>query len=224
MRAIAFFDVDGTLTTERVWRGVLDYYKLHKQRRWTQRGYWIYHLPFWLLHKAGLLSQSAFRTPWAAHLLWFLRGDTPEQAQPAWDWVTAEYMQGLWRSEGLEKIKEHKAKGHLVVLVSAGPTPLVARIAREVGADMAVGTKPAMRDGRYTGALDGLVCIDENKATLARQTLADEGIDIDFAASWAYADGSTDVGLLEMAGHPVAFFPDEYLKPIALERGWPVVE
>jgi len=118
-------------------------------RRWTQRWYWVYHLPLYLLHKARLLSQSAFRTPWAANLLWFLRGDTPEQAQPVWDWVTAEYMRGLWRSEGLEKIKEHKAKGHLVVLVSAGPIPLVTRIAREVGADMAVGTKPAMQNGRY---------------------------------------------------------------------------
>ena len=223
-RIVAFFDVDGTLTTERVWRGILDYYKLHKLRRWTQRWYWVYHLPLWFLHKARLLSQSAFRTPWAANLMWFLRGDTPEKAQPVWDWVTTGYMQGLWRVQGLDKIQEHKAKGHLVVLVSAGPTPLVMRIAQEVGADLAVGTTPAQARGRYTGKVDGLVCIDENKAAKAQATLAAEKIDVDFAASWAYADGATDVGLLEMVGHPVAFFPDEYLKPIAIERGWPLVE
>lgn len=221
---IAFFDVDGTLTTERVWRGVLEYFKVHGLRRWTARGYWAYHMPLWLLHKVGLVSQSGFRTPLAAHLAWFFRGDTPEQAQPVWDWVVSVYMQNMWRAEGLAKVKEHKARGDLAILVSAGPTPLVERIARLVGADLAVGSKPALKDGHYTGDVDGLVCIDENKATLARQTLADEGIEADFAASWAYADGATDVGLLEMAGHPVAFFPDEFLKPIALERGWPVVE
>lgn len=220
----AFFDVDGTLTTERVWRGILDYYKLHKLRRNTLRWYWIYHMPLYLLHKVGLLSQSAFRTPWAANLMWFLRGDTPEQAEPVWDWVTTEFMKELWRAEGLAKIKEHKAQGHLVVLVSAGPQPLVARIARELDADIAVGTRPALKDGRYTGGVDGLVSIDENKARLARAALAEQNIDVDFSGSWAYADGSTDVGLLEMAGHPVAFFPDEFLRPIALERGWPIVE
>ncbi|UYN91478.1 MAG: HAD-IB family hydrolase [Anaerolineales bacterium] len=223
-RTVAFFDVDGTLTTERVWRGVLDYYKAKGKRTWTLFQYWVYHMPLYLLHSVGLLSQSAFRTPWAAHLMWFLRGDTPEQAEPVWDWVTTEYMQGLWRAQGLDKIMEHKAQGHLVVLVSAGPQPLVERMARELGADMAVGTKPAVHKGRYTGGVDGMVSIDENKASLARAALADHKIDVDFAASWAYADGSTDVGLLEMAGHPVAFFPDEFLKPIALERGWPVVE
>lgn len=223
-RTAAFFDVDGTLTTERVWRGVLEYYKQHGLRRWTSRWFWAYHMPLFFLHKARLLSQSAFRRPWAEHLLWFLRGDTPQDAQPVWDWVTTVYLAGRWRAEGLAKVSEHKARGDLVVLVSAGPTPLVQRFAAEVGADMAVGTLPAQRDGRYTGAADGLVCIDENKAALARQMLAAGDIEVDFAASTAYADGGTDIELLEMAGHPVAFYPDEFLKPIAQARGWQIIE
>lgn len=226
----AFFDVDGTLTTERVWRGVLDYYKVHKLRRWTSRGFWAYHMPLFFLHKAHLLSQSAFRTPWAAHLLWFLRGETPQTAEPVWDWVTTVYLGKVWRAEGVAAIKEHKQRGDLVVLVSAGPTPLTQRIARELGADLAVGTKPALRPGTggntgyYTGQVDGLVCIDENKAALARQALAEHGIEVDFAHSTAYADGGTDIGLLEMVGQPVAFFPDEFLRPIAQQRGWRVIE
>lgn len=223
-RIAAFFDVDGTLTTERVWRGVLDYYKVHKLRRWTSRWFWAYHMPLFFLHKAHLLSQSAFRTPWAAHLLWFLRGETPQEAQPVWDWVTTEYLGKVWRAEGRAKIQEHKQRGDLVVLVSAGPTPLTQRIARELGADLAVGTKPALSEGRYTGQVDGLVCIDENKADLARQALAEQAIEVDFANSTAYADGGTDIGLLEMVGQPVAFFPDEFLKPIAQQRGWRIIE
>jgi HAD superfamily hydrolase (TIGR01490 family) len=220
----AFFDVDGTLTTERVWRGVLEYYKQHKLRRWTSRIFWAYHVPIFFLHKAKLISQSTFRKPWAAHLLWFMRGETPDEAKPVWEWVTTQYLGKFWRSEGLALIKEHKSRGDLVVLVSAGPTPLVQRIAAELGADMAVGTLPAVRDGRYTGSVDGEVCIDENKATIAGHVLAARKIDIDFKASTAYADGGTDLGLLEMVGNPVAFFPDEFLKPIAQKRGWKIIE
>lgn len=220
----AFFDVDGTLTTERVWRGILDYYKLHSQRRWTLRAFWLYHLPLFFLYKAKLISQSRFRTPWAAHLLWFLRGETPAGAKPVWDWVTTEYLGKIWRADGLALLKEHKHRGDLVVLVSAGPTPLIERIAQEVGADFAVGTRPAIRDGRYTGGLDGLVCIDDQKATLARVELDRRGLEIDFAASTAYADGATDLELLEMVGNPVAFHPDNELRPLAAKRGWRILE
>lgn len=223
-KTVAFFDVDGTLTTERVWRGVLDYYKVHNKKLWTQWSFWIYHLPLYFLYEANLLSQSAFRKPWAAHLLWFVRGDTVEQAQPVWDWVTIEYLGKVWRPEGIAKLKEHKSRGDLVVLVSAGPTPLVERVARELGADLAVGTRPSISNGRYTGLVQGEVALDENKATLAREALAEAKIDVDYAASSAYADGGTDLGLLEMVGHPTAFFPDEHLKPIAQQRGWAIIE
>ncbi|MCW5877211.1 MAG: HAD family hydrolase [Anaerolineales bacterium] len=223
-RKAAFFDVDGTLTTERVWRGILDYFKLHNQRRFLLRWFWIYHTPHYLLHKAGLMSQGSFRTAWAAHLTWFFKGYTPEQSQPIWDWVVAEYLAPIWRAEGLQRLKEHKAAGDLVMLVSAGPTPLLDTIARHVGADMAVGTEPELREGRYSGRLAGPVCIDEQKALLSQAAMHAAGQDIDYGASSAYADSRTDLDMLEMVGHPVAFYPDEFLRPIARERGWAIVE
>jgi len=223
-RKAAFFDVDGTLTSERVWRGVLEYYRLRGGRKWTYRRFWAYHMPLYILYKAHLLSQSAFRTPWAAHLMWFLRGDTPQEAAPVWDWVTDDYLKPFWRADAREILNQHKQNGDLVVLVSAGPTPLVERIAKEFGAEIAVGTQPALRDGRYTGGVAGAVCIDAQKATLAQQALQQRGLDVDLATSTAYADGATDVALLEMVGHAVAFHPDEQLKPIAQARGWKIIE
>jgi len=59
---------------------------------------------------------------------------------------------------------------------------------------------------------------------LTRSALAAQHPDIDWAGSTAYADGETDLALLGMVGHPVAFFPDERLKPIAAARGWKIVE
>jgi HAD superfamily hydrolase (TIGR01490 family) len=181
-------------------------------------------MPLFILHKAHLLSQSSFRKPWAAHLMWFIRGDTEEDAQQVWDWTVKEYLGAFWRADGLDLIKQHKAKGDLIVFVSAGPTPLVQRVAKELGADLAVGTQPKLRDGRYTGGIAGEVCLDAQKATLARKALLDDKQDIDLAGSTAYADGATDVALLEMVGNPVAFHPDEQLLPIAKARGWKIIE
>lgn len=223
-RKAAFFDVDGTLTTERVWKGILEYFKEHNLRPLLQRVFWYYHAPHYLLHKAGLISQSRFRKAWAAHLAWFIRGYTPEEAQPIWDWVAQHYLTQVWRADGLEQIKQHKAAGELVVLVSAGLTPLQAAIARHVGADLAVGTDPALRNGRYTGGLAGPVCIDEQKAVLAKAAMLAGGHEIDYAASTAYADSRSDLEMLEMVGYPTAFYPDEQLKPIAQQRGWAIVE
>jgi HAD superfamily hydrolase (TIGR01490 family) len=230
----AFFDVDGTLTTERVWRGMLEYFRQRGLRRWTRRFFWAYHMPFYLLYKARLVSQSVFRRPWAAHLSWFVRGYTLEQAQDVWDWVAQEYLTPYWRPDALELIKKHKATGDLVVLVSAGLTPLENAIAREVEADMAVGTQPelkllrATRNGRpqsrYTGKLAGPVCLDEQKAELAKAELKARNLDVDFAASIAYADSGTDIFMLEMVGNPIAFHPDEELLPVAQKRGWKILE
>jgi HAD superfamily hydrolase (TIGR01490 family) len=223
-RTAAFFDVDGTLTTERVWRGVLEYYKRRGVRQGTYRWFWAVHTPLFFLYKAGLLSQSAFRKPWARHLAWFVRGESEEGARLVWDWVAQEYLSPFWRADALELIKQHKKNGELVILVSAGLTPLEQGIADRLGADFAVGTQPELRDGRYTGGIAGPVCIDADKARLAQQALQQRGLEVDLAASTAYADGATDVALLEMVGHPVAFHPDEQLRQIAQARGWKIIE
>lgn len=220
----AFFDVDGTLTTERVWRGMLEYFRQRNLRRWTRRFFWAYHMPIYLLYKIGLSSQSAFRRPWAAHLPWFIRGYTIEKAQEVWDWVAQVYLKPFWRQDALALIKEHKVAGDLVVLVSAGLTPLEEAIAKVVGADIAVGTELELRDGRYTGGISSPVCLDENKASLAKKKLQDAGVAVDLQVSTAYADSGTDIYMLEMVGNPVAFHPDEELLPIAQKRGWKILQ
>lgn len=223
-RKAAFFDVDGTLTTERVWKGVIEYYTQRKQRRLTYLRFWLYHTPLFVLYKAKLLSQSNFRRPWAAHLAWFIAGMTPQEAKLVWDWVAEVYLKPYWRHDALELIQRHKNSGDLVVLVSAGLTPLQQRIAEKWGADLAVGTEPELRNGRYSGKITGPVCLDEHKAELTKQKLAQHDHDIDLAASTAYADSATDADLLEMVGNPVAFHPDRDLLPIAKARGWQIVD
>lgn len=221
MRA-AFFDVDGTLTDTRVWEGLMAYFKLRGLRRWTHRAFWAYHMPYYLLHKARLISQGTFRRPWAAHLAWYLRGYSPEETHPVWDWVVEDFLSQHWRMDVRRLLDGHRTAGDLVMLVSAGPLPLLERIAREVGASHVVATRFGLRDGRYTGRSLEPVCIDENKAALALAYLESHVVQVDIQASYAYADAISDLHLLEMVGNPVAVYPDEELREVALAQGWRV--
>jgi hypothetical protein len=104
----AFFDIDGTLTSERTWKGILDYYKLHRQRRATHLAFIASHYPLYFLRRLDLISETAFRAPWAAHLAWYVRGNTPEQAQLAWDWAVSQFLNRYWRVDTRAILDEHR--------------------------------------------------------------------------------------------------------------------
>ncbi len=131
-----------------------------------------------------------------------------------------EVVEPIIYDEALALIREHRAAGRLVMIVSASPEEVVAPLARHLGADGAIATRARVdEDGRYTGELE-FYAYGPNKATAMRAFAEERGIDL--AASYAYSDSATDVPMLEAVGHPVAVNPDRELLRIARERGWEV--
>src|SRR6185503_18474767 len=112
----------------------------------------------------------------------------------------------------------------VVALVSGAPTPVVRAIAGLWGVPHSVGSPAQKVDGRYTGRMPGEPCLDSYKAIYLKQYLKENGLAVDPGASFAYADSYSDLGLLEMVGHPVAAYPDQKLALLARERGWRVVD
>jgi len=200
----------------------MEYFKQRRLRRLTHLVFGLYHIPLLIFHRFGWLPQSAFRVPWAKHLPWFFRGYTPEGTGEIWDWIAEEFLADHWRMDTRALLEEHRRVGDLVVLVSAGPLPLIQRLAQVLGAHHAVGTQPRVRQGRFTGGVSGLVSIGKNKPILLQDLLSRLQIDVDFENSHAYADSLGDVPLLEMVGNPVAVYPDEELRPVAINRGWQI--
>ena len=219
MRA-AFFDVNGTLTTARVWEGLMAYFKERNLRNWTYRAYWAYNMPIYMVYKAGLISEESFRSPWAANLAWFYRGYTLEQVDEISEWVVTNYVKEHWREDVRQRLDDHGKKGDLVVLVSGGGLPMLRCLAQELNVEHYVGTEYEIRDGHYTGRTVGPACIGENKVRLTRTYLKILGLPVDFHASYTYADSIADLDLLEVVGNPTATYPDEKLRTLAEERGW----
>lgn len=198
----------------------MDYFAAHNLRRWTHRVYMAYHFPLYILLRMGLISDGAFRKPWPAHLAWYLRGYTLEQADLIWNWISDVKVKNTWRMDTCGLLRQHKEDGYLTILVSGTPAPLLERLAKEIGADHGIGTEFEIRGGRFTGKSSGPACIADNKVTLTAAYLNRNQINIDYQASYAYADSISDRFMLELVANPVATYPDEALMKLAMERNW----
>lgn len=117
-------------------------------------------------------------------------------------------------------VRRHLVAGDFVVVLSASPQALVEAVAGRLGAHRAVGTRPQVCDGRYTGELDGPFCYGEGKLERLR---ADVGPEI-LGEAAAYADSMSDLPVLEACREPVAVNPDRRLRAVAELRRWPVID
>lgn len=217
----AFFDVDGTLFTGHVWRGMLDYFKVHTGK-WAVRRFWYAHLPSYALRKAKLISQEQFRGPWGAHLAWLVKGWDQRQLNGLYDFIAHEYVTPHRREDTIGVLADHNRRGHMTVLVSTGFTEMIAAIGTTIGAPIAVGCDLAMKDGRATGRIVPPIVIGKQKGIAAKAKLAQLGYEVDYANSFAYADSITDVGLFEIVGNPRPVYPDAELARLAKDKGWPM--
>lgn len=137
-------------------------------------------------------------------------------------WFAGEQARGdLFTGPVLEALRAHQAAGDLIVLVSGSFPPCADPIARHVGADVVVCTRPEISHGCYTGRVDVPV-IGPAKADAVRDVLRRYGIAADDC--YAYGDHASDLPMLRSVGHPVVVGSDPVLDPIAHESGWARLE
>jgi phosphoserine phosphatase len=117
----------------------------------------------------------------------------------------------------LDLISGHRAAGRLICIVSSSPEEIVEPLAKMLGVNRWIATKPTIVDGRYTGELD-FYAYGADKPVAMRELA--EAVGIDLAGSYAYTDSETDLPMLEAVGHPVIVNPDKGLRRLAEERGW----
>ncbi|MER7027654.1 MULTISPECIES: HAD family hydrolase [Streptomyces] len=115
-----------------------------------------------------------------------------------------------------EALTAHRAAGASVVLVSGSFPPLLAPLAREVGADTVLCTRPLVADGRYTGEVETPVIGAGKRAAVLGQLASRP--DVDPRDCWAYGDHVSDLPMLELVGHPVAVGEAAELRQRLAER------
>lgn len=223
MHTAAFFDFDGTLYSGHLWRDISDYYRERGERRLLLWAYLLAHIALRPLNLLGLLSTERFYASWARDLTWVLRGLPQEEGTALFQHILRwRVLPGL-RPDVTERLRQHHQEGHLVMLVSGGFRELLEMLAAELGVPYVVGTEAEIARGRYTGRATGLAITGRGKVEGVQRLAERQGLALDWAASYAYADSRTDTPLLERVGHPVAVHPDPVLEAHARARGWEIL-
>jgi HAD superfamily phosphoserine phosphatase-like hydrolase len=112
-----------------------------------------------------------------------------------------------------------QATGRHRAIISGSPHEAIEALAEEYGIRIFLGSKMEHDGSVYTGKVEShwVHCKDQ-----AVQLLADRhGFALE--QSFGIGDTSSDVGIFEKVGYPIAFNPNAELLQVAKERSWPVV-
>jgi HAD superfamily hydrolase (TIGR01490 family) len=117
---------------------------------------------------------------------------------------------------GIARVREHRRLGHRTLLIT-GALDLIIEPLAPLFDDVICATL-GERNGRLTGRMDYLPPIGEARANVLEDYAKEHGISLDETV--AYADGTSDLAMLEAVGFPVAVNPESRLALIARKRGW----
>jgi len=210
---IVISDMMGTLTTGSPVLGLVDWVR-HNQSRMQARLYMVSIMPSYLIAKRGWIDWQTWAQGLMVNSLKMVKNATPEKMRSVGEWAVEHDLWKKRREDVIARLQEHAAQGAQVYIASSVVEPIIEPFARRVGAQT-IGTPVEYTDGHVRVA-GGLVA-QERKI---EQVLSRLGVArVDFA----YGDTVQDVPLLEHADHPVAVYPDEALKAVALERGWEIL-
>ena len=218
----ALFDVEGTLFTAQMGRGLLKYARENGHRSAANR-YYLTVLPYYVLGKLKLVSDERLRRVAIAGLAGVLKGWTLDEANAAFDWIIHDYILPAARAVVMQRFQEHRAQGYAVLLVSGMPLPCLERLGEVLGTTGVVGTGIEVKDGHYTGRSILPVVVGVDKANGTRAFFDARATVIDWQASVAYGDSIHDKSIFDLVGHPVAVYPDAELRELARTRKWEVV-
>lgn len=208
-----FFDVDGTLTTDTTLFRFLDFWmsaqglppgsalrERDRLRRMTEAG-----------APRDVTNRAYFRC---------LTGCSEKQVtELGGSWFRAELRQGgLLNPSAVDALREHARRGTHTVLVSGSFPALLDPLARHLGADTVLCTRPETVRGRHTGAVVDVPMIGQAKRTAVLRTLARLGVAR--RRAWAYGDHVSDLPMLESVGEPVVVGDEPDMVETARTRGW----
>ena len=129
------------------------------------------------------------------------------------------------RPAALDLIKHHKEQGDRLMIVTATNEWVTRPIADYFGIEDLIAVELERDDqGQITGEISGIPSLGEGKLKRLQQWMHDQQISIDDVQTTFYSDSINDVPLLSWVNHPVATNPDERLRAIALDKGWPILE
>ena len=186
---VAFFDFDHTITTKDSFLDFIEYDKGKKALYWAITVHFLAVIGY----KIGFVSGTVMKEKFLTH---FFKGESVENFQRKGEEYGDYKLPQIINPKALEKIQDHKKKGHEIVVVTASIDFWVLPWVNSLGLEL-ISTQMEVKDSRLTGKLKGLNCNGKEKVNQIKkkynlQSLKD---------TYAYGDSNGDKEMLKMANH-----------------------
>jgi len=213
--ALALFDLDNTLLagdSDYLWgvflaeQGIVDgeFYEQENQRFYDE-------------YKQGTLDIFEF----LAFSLKALADNDADTLRRLQHQFLEEKIRPIMSPASFELIEKHRAAGDTLVVITATNSFVTAPIVKAFGIENLLATEPEVKNGTYTGQVDGVPCFQEGKVKRLNTWMKDHNMNL--GNSWFYSDSHNDLPLLKLVDHPVIVDPDESLHEFATQHDWPII-
>ncbi|MEQ8953821.1 MAG: HAD family hydrolase [Porticoccaceae bacterium] len=131
------------------------------------------------------------------------------------------YIDPLWLPKAEELIEKHRDASDRLIVITATNRFIVAPIVRKLGIADLICSEPGIEGEKYNGKLVDEPCMGPGKVSKLKRWMQAEGENLQ--DSIFYSDSHNDLPLLSQVDYPVAVDPDDTLRSVAEENGWPII-
>lgn len=110
-------------------------------------------------------------------------------------------LEKILYKDAIEMMKDLKQKGYKIYLISASPEFYLSEFYAIKEVDMIIGTKFALKDGKFIRRMQGENCKGEEKVRRLKEVLKRDNIDVDYKNSYMFSDSLSDKPLLDLVGN-----------------------
>jgi len=120
-----------------------------------------------------------------------------------------------------ELLQKHRAQNDRIVVITSTNRFVVEPICHALGLTEILATELVIKNGRYSGDVDGVATFREGKVTRLTAWLKQHRETLE--GSYFYTDSINDLALLECVDQPIVVDPDPALLSEAKKRNWQVI-
>lgn len=128
------------------------------------------------------------------------------------------HIEPIIKSKAYDLVDKHRNAGDYLAIVTATNRFITEPIKDIFEIETLIATEPAMKNGQFTGEVDGTPCFGQGKVTRVKEWVDKNTHSLN--GSFCYSDSQNDIPLLELVDNPITVDADETLSAHAIEKGW----
>ncbi len=219
MKKIIAFDLEGTLTEGGLWKGINNALIKH-MHLWRYLLYQIPNKPRDFLTSRNIGDREGFKVHLINSMVRMFKGFLLDQLNEISDSVVEDELWAKRRGDVVAILEEYTRNQEYQVVIISGTYQIILRaFANKISPNIdVIGTQIGILSGQVLGKIYGEANLGENKLKTLSQYLGQRDLES------VFGDTHSDVFIMQNSKKPVAVYPNNALRKIAIERGWKIID